>query len=143
MNDYFKTCPLCSKVWISREIFLKDRDLELVGYQVDFEEVALGLFLFNHNTCKTTLAIQARLLKDLYRGPVFKERKTGQKECPGYCLRRAALDPCPAECECAWVRGLLQDIRTWHKSETAPRVENSGYPKTLDDDSCRKADQAC
>ena len=143
MNDHFKTCPLCSKPWTSRQEFLKDGDIELVGYQVDFEEVALGLFLFNHNTCKTTLAIQARQLKDLYLGPMFKERKTGQKECPGHCLRRSALDPCPAECECAWVRGLLQIIRNWPKSTAAPRVENSGGPETIDDDSCRKVGHAC
>jgi hypothetical protein len=126
MNDPFKTCPFCSQVWKSCETFLQDRDIELVGYQVDFVKLALGLFLFNHNTCRTTLAIQARQLKDLYIGPVFKERKTGREECPGYCLRRAVLEPCPAECECAWVRGLLQIIRKWPKSETALRVENSG-----------------
>lgn len=143
MNDHFKTCPLCSQVWTSRDIFLEDRDIELVGYQVDFEEVALGLFLFNHNTCQTTLAIQARLLKDLYLGPMFKERKTGKEECPGYCLRRSALEPCPAECECAWVRGLLQIIRDWPKPHAAPQGENSGHPEILDGDSCREADPAC
>lgn len=143
MNDYFKTCPFCSTVWTSREKFLRDREIELVGYQVDFEHVALGLFLFNHNTCKTTLAIQARRLKDLYLGPVFKERRAGREECPGYCLRRSELEPCPAECECAWVRGLLQVIRRWPKSETMPRVENGGCPETIEDDSSRKADHAC
>ena len=143
MNDHFKTCPLCSKVWTSRENFLKDRDIELVGYQVDFEEVTLGLFLFNHNTCRTTLAIQARQLKDLYIGPIFKERMTGQKDCPGDGLRRSALEPCPAECECAWVRGLLQIIRAWPRPHTEPRFENSGYPESIDDSSCRKGDFAC
>jgi hypothetical protein len=143
MNDHFKSCPLCSQVWTSREKFLKDRDVELVGYQVDFEEVALGLFLFNHNTCKTTLAIQARQLKDLYIGPVFKERRTGQVECPGYCLRRSELETCPAECECAWVRGLLQIIRNWPKPDRARRLENDGFPGTIDDDSFREADPAC
>jgi len=143
MADHFKTCPLCSKVWTSRKNFLTDRDVELVGYQVDFEEVALGLFLFNHNTCKTTLAIQANQLKDLYLGPVFKERKTGQQECPGYCLRRSALEPCPAECECAWVRGLLQIIRNWPKADSTQRVGSRGHLETIDDDSCRKADPAC
>ena len=115
MDDYFKTCPLCSKIWPTREEFLSDDDLDLIGYQVDFEELTLGLFLFNHSVCKTTLAIRAGLLKDLYIGPVFKHRRTGQKDCPGYCLKRTQLAGCPAECECAWVRELLQVIRRWPK----------------------------
>jgi len=115
MNDYFKTCPLCSKIWSSREEFLSDDDLNLVGYQVNFDEITLGLFLFNHSLCKTTLAMRAEELKDLYIGPVFKGRRTGQKDCPGYCLKRMELAECPAECECAWVRRLLQIIRQWPK----------------------------
>jgi len=116
MSAHFKTCPHCSKTWSSRDEFLSDDDIGLVGYQVDFEELALGLFLFNHSACQTTLAIRADLLKDLYLGPVFKDRRTGQKDCPGYCLKRTQLSACPAECECAWVRRLLQVIRRWPKS---------------------------
>jgi len=116
MKGHFKTCPFCSKPWASREMFLEDADIDLVGYQVDFEDLSLGLFLFNHLTCKTTLAVHASLFKDLHTGPVYLERKTGQTECPGYCLRTPELAPCPAECECAWVRSLLQIIREWPKS---------------------------
>jgi hypothetical protein len=68
MKGHFKTCPFCSKPWTSRETFLEDADIEPVGYQVDFEDLSLGLFLFNHNTCKTTLAVHARLFKDLHTG---------------------------------------------------------------------------
>ena len=116
MTAPFKTCPFCSTTWSSRETFLADEDLSLVGYQVDFDELDLGLFLFNHGACRTTLAIRANLLKDLYIGPVFAGRRTGEADCPGYCLRRAQLDPCPAHCECAWVRRLLQIIRQWPKA---------------------------
>jgi hypothetical protein len=116
MNDPFKICPFCATVWPSREAFLNDRDLQLVGYQVDFEDLALGLLLFNHDICKTTLAIRAFQLKDLYSGPVFEKRKTGQEDCSGHCLRSSELAPCPAECECAWVRGLLQVVQGWPKS---------------------------
>jgi hypothetical protein len=143
MTEPFKTCPLCAKVWTSRRELLTDPDIELVGYQVDFEELALGLFLFNHNTCQTTLSVRAGRLKDLYLGPVFRERKTGQQECQGYCLRRSALGPCPAECECAWVRVLLQIIRNWPKSETEARAADGALPAALPDGYCRKADGAC
>ncbi len=121
MNEPFKTCPFCSKDWPSRETFLSDDQLVLVGYQVDFEEVALGLFLFNHTVCNTTLAIRAGLFKDMYFGPVFKERRTGQEDCPGYCLKKSQLAACPAQCECAWVRRLLQVIRQWPKPTVATR----------------------
>ena len=98
---------------------MEDADIELVGYQVDFEDLSLGLFLFNHLTCKTTLAVHARLFKDLHTGPVYLERKTGQTECPGYCLRTPELAPCPAECECG-----LQIIREWPKSIRMSRAAN-------------------
>jgi hypothetical protein len=115
MSAPFKTCPFCSTAWSSREMFLSDDDLSLVGYQVDFDELTLGLLLFNHGACSTTLAIRADLLKDLYLGPVFSGRRTWQEDCPGYCLKRSQLAACPARCECAWVRELLQVIRQWPK----------------------------
>jgi hypothetical protein len=126
MNDPFKVCPFCATTWPSREAFLEDKDIQLVGYQVDFEELALGLFLFNHDTCKTTMAVRAFQLKDLYRGPVFEERKTGQKDCLGFCLRNSDLAPCPAECECAWVRGLLQVVRKWPKNASIASTDTVG-----------------
>jgi hypothetical protein len=126
MSDHFKTCPLCARIWPSREAFLADRDIQLVGYQVNYDDLVLGLLLFNHETCKTTLAIRALQLKDLYVGPVFKDRRTGQEDCPGYCLRNSELSSCPAECECAWVRGLLQIIRRWPKTAGASAIKAAG-----------------
>jgi hypothetical protein len=116
MNGYLKKCPSCSRIWFSHDEFLSDGDVLLVGYQVNFENLALGLLLFNHSVCQTTLAIKADQLKGLYAGPVFRERRTGQQDCSGYCLKRTELSACPAECECAWVRGLMQVIRRWPKS---------------------------
>jgi len=122
MNADFKVCPHCSRTWPSREEFLSDGDISLVGYQVNFEALSLGLFLFNHSVCQTTLSIRAELLKDLFIGPVFKGRRTGQRDCPGYCLKRTELSDCPAECECTWVRALLQVIRRWPKSAVESRA---------------------
>jgi len=116
MSQPFKTCTLCSKDWSSREVFLSDEEIVLVGYQVDFEELTLGLFLFNHTICNTTLATRAGLFKDLYFGPVFSKRRTGHPDCRGYCLKTSQLAACPAQCECAWVRRLLQILRQWPKS---------------------------
>jgi hypothetical protein len=122
MSPHFKICPFCSKIWPSRDEFLSDDDIILIGYQVDFEELSLGLVLFNHSVCQTTLAIRAGLFRDLYLGPVFSERRTGQTDCPGHCLKRKKLCACPAECECAWVRELLPIIRSWPKSGAASKT---------------------
>lgn len=119
MMDAFKICPHCGKAWPNRDVFLEDPGLEVIGYQVDFEAIERGLFLFNHHDCKTTLAIRAGSFKDFHLGPFFSERQTGSKSCPGYCLRQQALEPCPAECACAWVRDVLQTIRQRPKASQA------------------------
>jgi hypothetical protein len=111
MMNAFKTCPHCSKTWSNRDVFLADADLEVIGYQVDFEAIESGLFLFNHHDCRTTLAVPAGSFKDLHSGPFFSERKTGSESCPKYCLRQNELERCPVECECAWVREVLQVLR--------------------------------
>jgi hypothetical protein len=118
----FKTCPLCEHIWATRREFLEDGGLEVVGYQVDFQEISLGLFLFNHRSCQTTLAVRAQSFLDLYDGPVYQGCRTGEPECLGHCLRRWDLRPCPVKCECAWVRALLGIVRDW------PKIPASGRP---------------
>jgi hypothetical protein len=112
--DAFKKCSLCGFEWPTRDAFLEDPALELIGYQVNFEALKLGFFMFNH-ICKNTLSVRAGDFWDLYNGPVFKERATGGEQCPEYCLHQDVLDPCPAQCECAFVREILQVIKTWPK----------------------------
>jgi len=73
---------------------------------------AAGFFLFNHS-CGTTLARPVAEFQDLYDGPLFASRATGSEECPGYCLRQEDLRGCPAECECASVRAIIQIILAW------------------------------
>jgi hypothetical protein len=111
---YFKKCPNCGFKWESRENLLTDDKLFLIGYQANFKELATGLFYFNHS-CEGTLAIPAYLFGDLYDGPIFSDRATDDEECPGYCLHREELRPCPAECECAYVREIVQIIKNWPK----------------------------
>lgn len=112
----FKTCTYCGHAWRSRQVFLADPSVTLVGYQVHFEDLSLGLFLFEHAPCKSTFAVVAGQFTDLYNGPVFEGRKTGTDDCPEYCLRKEELRPCPAQCECAYVRQVLQKIVNWPKT---------------------------
>jgi hypothetical protein len=113
----FKRCPLCGFIWNFRADFLEDPDLLLIGYQPSFKALVAGLFLFNHR-CKATLAVKALDFHDLYTGPVFAVKATGSAQCPGHCLHRDDLEPCPTECECAYVRELLQIVRRWPKTES-------------------------
>ena len=115
-NTSFKTCPACGFEWPTREQFLEDPDLKLVGYQVAFKELTAGLFLFNHSCRGATLATRAVDFKDLHQGPVFTERATGSEDCPGHCLHQDDLQPCPAACECAFIREILQIIKNWPKA---------------------------
>ncbi len=117
-RESFKRCTSCDAVWRTREDFLSDPDIELVGYQVHFQDLQTGLLLFNHS-CHTTLALAVEAFRDLYRGPVFQERATGGAGCPGYCTHRGELRPCLAHCECAYVREILQIVRNWKKRKAA------------------------
>jgi len=95
MATSFKTCSCCGQVWGTRDAFMADPGTELIGYQAFFEALELGLFLFNHAHCGTTMALQAEAFTDLHTGPVFSERLTGERACVGYCLQRNELDRAP------------------------------------------------
>ena len=108
----FKQCTSCGFQWRSRDAFLWDPTTVIVGYQARFKELMAGIFLFNHS-CGTTIAIQAVEFKDLYSGPIFQRRATDTEECPGYCLVKNELRSCPVQCECAFVREIIQVIKTY------------------------------
>ncbi len=110
MGD-FKVCPNCEYIWNTRDDFMNDPEVSIIGYQVNFNVLKAGLFLFNHS-CKGTFAIEVKPFADLYDGPIFSERATGTDDCPGYCLRKENLDLCPAKCECAFVRHIIQLFKT-------------------------------
>jgi hypothetical protein len=112
VNAVFKKCSLCDFVWSLRDDFLRDPNIEIIGYQVHFEELKEGFFLFNHS-CKGTLTIPVVEFIDLYDGPIFKERVTGSEDCPGYCLYEEELGPCPAKCECAYIREIIQVVKNY------------------------------
>ena len=111
----FKTCPCCGYQWETRDQFLADPQVIPKGYQVNFDNLEMGLFLFDHGVCGTTMTLFAGAFASLYDGTIWKTRLTGGAECPGHCLRSNELDPCPARCECAYVREVLNIVRTWKK----------------------------
>ena len=106
----FKQCTVCRHIWDNRQEFINDPDIDIIGYQANFKKLEAGLFYFNH-ICRNTIAIKAEAFVDLYKGPLFKERKTMSEECPEYCIHKEKLAPCLAECECAYVREIIQILK--------------------------------
>lgn len=115
--DRFKICPTCSKHWKTLADFLADPELELAGYQVNFADLKDGLFYFSHlrEDCGTTLAIPVKQFIGLSTRPILASRATPSGDCSGLCVRQNELDPCPEECECVWVREVMQTILHWKK----------------------------
>ncbi|CAB1057553.1 hypothetical protein D1BOALGB6SA_2306 [Olavius sp. associated proteobacterium Delta 1] len=111
----FKKCTCCAFPWLSRAEFLQDEKTVLIGYQANFCQLELGYFLFNHLACESTIAIPAGRFKDMYAGPLFTQRLTGTEVCQGFCEDMDAIEPCDAQCECAYVREIMQIIRNWPK----------------------------
>lgn len=119
----YKSCPSCGFDWPKRDDLLSDRDIVLVGYQVNFMRLETGIILFNHN-CKGTLAVCAGDFKDLHDGPIFEHKVNGTDCCPGHCLHEEDFRPCPAECECSYVRNILCKIEKWPKRRKFDKVAN-------------------
>lgn len=120
----FKQCNTCKKIWNSRDEFLNDPDISLIGYQVHFKSLEKGLFLFNHNgECRTTLAIEAINFFDMFSGERYDECRAKLPGCPGYCLQVRNLDRCDQFCECAFIREILYIINSQYAKFSCP-VEN-------------------
>jgi hypothetical protein len=110
----FRKCPSCGHTWYARDAFLADPGIKIVGYQVNYDTLLAGTFIFSH-PCGATLPLSVRNFNGLYEGPIFKERATDTEDCPGYCLYQDRLDACDSRCECAYVRNIIDIIKTWPK----------------------------
>lgn len=110
-GEPFKSCSSCSRVWQSREDFLADPAVELVGYQSFIQDEILGLFLFNHLACRTTLTVRAARFEDLHDGPIYRLRRRAAERGPGLCLARGEQAACPSACECEYVAGVVESIQ--------------------------------
>ncbi|OGV53649.1 MAG: hypothetical protein A2X49_06250 [Lentisphaerae bacterium GWF2_52_8] len=117
-KESFRQCSCCKHEWASLDDFLSDPAIKLVGYQVNFGELELGFFLFNH-CCKSTISMQVKVFSQLYGHPRFKNRLTGSSSCGGVCLKMDELGRCPNECECAYVREVMQIVQSWPKKFSA------------------------
>jgi len=106
----FKICNKCQKQWKTRNDFLYDISLTIVGYDSNFDNINLGFFLFKHQ-CDQVLSIGVNEFRDLYNGKIFNEIKINKTECPGYCLNIDSLDSCNVKCAYVYERNIIQIIK--------------------------------
>lgn len=109
----FKACPTCGHIWQSRNDFIMDGDVNIVGYQSNISDIEKGMFLFNHNieNCGSTIALHVKSFMDLYTGPTFPEPKAGTGECEKRCLEYSDIERCNADCRFAYIREIMQFLR--------------------------------
>ena len=127
-DQIFKKCNGCSEVWITQEQFISDKQLGLNGYKANFEKLESGLYFFTHRKpgCYSTMALEVNNFLNLYTGPIYLERKTGSEECPKYCLDKYQLDRCDVSCECAFIREIIQIIKSRKKQPLSPAGSRRG-----------------
>ena len=114
----FKVCQNCNASWDTIDKFLSDPKTVLAGYQVAFEDLEGGIFLFSHQQegCLTTLSIPVTDFLSLNDRPLLDKRE--HQRCIGseFCQHQNDLSPKPKDCECLWVRNILQIIKEWTKT---------------------------
>jgi len=103
----FRTCSKCGFEWKSRQQFVDDTEIVIIGYQTNYVDLVPGFFYFNHS-CKGTLTIRANAFEDLYGGPIFEKNRKESELYPSYCLRRKGSRHCPVKCECAYVEKIIR-----------------------------------
>ncbi len=115
-QKHFKACPLCGKIWERRADLLNDPEVLIVGYQMHFKTLKKGILLFNHS-CKGTFGMKAEIFQDLYPEKEYKRNFFGTSECKQLCSNESDLSRCPNDCECSWVREIIQVIKNWQPEE--------------------------
>ena len=70
-DSFFSKCTNCGFEWPSRNQFLEDRMVTIIGYQVNFDNLSMGFFLFNHS-CKGTFSLRPDHLNHVIKAPSIK-----------------------------------------------------------------------
>ena len=131
----FKICAYCQQAWKTRDEFLSDADIILVGYQPHFKNMEEGLFLFNHQVCTSTMSVISHKFRDLYTGPFYASNKLNNDElnyddCPDFCLFKHKMHGCLQQCERAFVSEVIQILTMWKKEDKVEKQTEGKRQKT-------------
>ncbi|GMW01693.1 MAG: hypothetical protein AMXMBFR84_28300 [Candidatus Hydrogenedentota bacterium] len=108
-------CRGCNQVWLEREGLISDPAIALAGYQANFDNLESGRFVFTHE-CGASFSVCVKSFLTLCAEHVHTGYRLNGEACPGYCMHEHELDPCGAECECAYIRNVLDVVRKWPKA---------------------------
>lgn len=110
----FKICPKCDCVWHTRDDFLQDAALFLLGFQSGYGKADRGFYLFNHLIEKdkgsTTIALAVEHLISLYNGPMYADVHAGSETCSGHCAKVDDLARCGVPCRNAIARKVVPKV---------------------------------
>jgi hypothetical protein len=111
----FMVCQMCGDLWQSASAFLRDALVLFVGYQ-QASVNSVGVLLFSHLRCGTTLSLPADALAQFSRGPVLRDSCAPRGRWDDdYCLARKGNRVCPPQCPCAYVAEITRLIWGWSK----------------------------
>ena len=110
----FKICPKCDHEWETRDDFLQDASLFLIGFQAGYDESDRGLYLLNHlrekEKCNTTIAVEVENFMSLYDGPMYEDVIAGSAACSGHCAKVDDLTRCSVSCRNAIAREIMLKV---------------------------------
>ena len=107
----FRKCD-CGQSWETRDEFLQDKMVKIIGYQPDFVSRKYSHFLFFHRAkgCGGFIGIRASEFGDLRETAYPKDLCFGEEDCPGYCTDTLDLRVCSVACRNATDREVAARI---------------------------------
>ncbi len=113
-SEMFKLCSRCKTEWNSRDDFLNDPNIVMIGFMANNDNYKRGAYLFNHklpdDSCNTTIGLFVYNFLDMYSGEKYEQLKMGTDECSGHCVNIHELENCSANCRNAIARKIMQEI---------------------------------
>jgi hypothetical protein len=113
-SEMFKLCNKCKTQWKSRDDFLNDSNIGMIGLMANNDNYKRGAYLFNHrlpnDSCNTTIGLFVDNFLDMYSGEICEQLKMGTDECSGHCVDINELENCSAHCRNAIARKIMQEI---------------------------------
>ncbi len=113
-SEMFKLCNKCKTEWKSRDDFLNDPNIAMIGLMADNDNYKRGVYLFNHrlpdDRCNTTIGFFVDNFLDMYSGETYDQLKMGMDECSGHCVKINELENCSVHCRNAIAREIMQEI---------------------------------
>lgn len=106
-----KNCSCCNIGWEDNDTFINDPTVRLIGIQQNIQNPEYGcMYLFDHLTCGTTLAVKSDKFKNMIEEPIPARLMFGEDECSKYCIDLRNFLECEIECHNAPFRRLAFKI---------------------------------